>query len=82
MNINDKQSKQKYWVSLFIEKSTLYFDCFEIEYIPHKVLSKIKEKSITRNTCRIQSDDSIMSGFYFIAFIEYILAEKIYFIPN
>ena len=45
ININDKKSKGKYWVSLFIDKNTtVYFDSFGIEYIPQKVLNKIKVK--------------------------------------
>ena len=35
-----------------------------IEYIPEKVLSKIKDKSITYNIFRIQEKDTIMWGFY------------------
>ena len=40
----------------------MYFDSFGIEYIPQKVLSKIKDKPITDNIFRIQGDDSIMCG--------------------
>ena len=56
---------------------TVFFDPFEIEYIPQEVLSKIKDKSITHNIFRILEDDSIMCGFYRIAFIEYMLQEKL-----
>ena len=77
LNLEDKESKGEYCVSLFIEKNTsAYFDSFGIEYIPQEVLNKIKDKSITHNIFRIQSDDSIISGFYCIAFIEYMLAQK------
>ena len=45
VNLNDKQSKETHWVSLFIDKNTvLYFDSFGIEYIPQEVLRKIKDK--------------------------------------
>ena len=54
----------------------VYFDSFGIEYIPQEVLSKIKDKSTMHNILRIQNDDSIMSGFYCIALIEYMLAGK------
>ena len=64
-----------------------YFDSFEIEDIPQEVFSKIKDKSITHNILRIQSDYSIMCGFYCIAFIKCMLAVKtlldtILFSPN
>ena len=53
----------------------MFFD-FGIEYISPKVLNKIRDKSITHNIFRIQDDDCVKCGFYCIAFIEYMLAEK------
>ena len=79
-------------VSLFNDGNTaVYFGSFGIEYIPQKVLSKIKGKSITHDIFifRIQDDDRIICRFYCIALIEYMLAEKtlldyipIYFPPD
>ena len=53
----------------------LCFDSFEIKYIAKEVLNKIKDKS-THSIFRIQDDDSVICGFYCIAFIEYMFAEK------
>ena len=44
--------------------------------ILQEVLNKIKDKSIILNIFGIESDDSIMCGFYCIAFIEYMIAGK------
>ena len=64
-------------VSLFINRNpAVYFDSFEIEYIPQEILNKITDKSITHNIFRMQDNDSIMCGFYCMAFIEYILSGK------
>ena len=52
------------------------FASFGIEYIPQEVLNKIRDKSVTHNIFRIQDNKSIMCGFYYIAFIEYMLAGK------
>ena len=54
----------------------LYDTAFGIEYIPQEILNKIKVKSITHNIIRIQYNDSVMCGFYYIAFIECMLAGK------
>ena len=65
--------------SLLIDRNTAVyfeFDYFGIEYIPLAVLNKIKDKSITHNIFRIQNNESIMRGFYCIAFIKYMLADK------
>ena len=50
--------------------TAVYFDSFGIEYIPQEVLNKIKDKLITHNMFRIQGNESIMWGFFCIAFIE------------
>ena len=40
----------QHWVFLFTDRNTdVYFDSFGIEYILQKVLSKIRNKSISRN---------------------------------
>ena len=39
-------------------------------------VQQIKVKSITHNIFRIQSDDSVMFGFYCIAFMEYLISGK------
>ena len=46
--------------------------------ISQKVLNKITDKSITQNTFRIQDNESIICGFYCIAFIEYIFDGKVF----
>ena len=72
-----KKCRETRWVLLSIDRHTaVRFNVFEIEYIPQEVLNKIKDKSITHNIFRIQDNESIMCGFYCIAFIEYMLAGK------
>ena len=75
-------------VLLLIEKKySFILDSFGIEYISQEVF-KIKDKSIRHNIFRIQSDDSVRSGFLYITYVEYKLAEKALldyislFIPN
>ena len=77
INLDNTNSKRPHKVSLFINKNTaVYFDSLGIEYILQEVLNKIKDKSISLNIFRIQDNESIMCGFYCIAFIEYMLAVK------
>ena len=64
INLNGRNSKGTHYVSLFIDKKlSLCFDSFGIEYIPQEVLKKIKDKSITHNTFRIQDIESIFVDF-------------------
>ena len=77
INLDDKKSNITHWVSLFTDRSApVYLDSFGIEYIPQEISNNIKHKSITHNTFRIQGNKSIMSGFYCITLIEYMLAVK------
>ena len=63
---------------MFIEKSkAVYIDSFGIEHIPQEILNKIKYKWITHNIFRIQSDVSILYGFYCFAFLEYMIAQNL-----
>ena len=56
------------------KKKAANFNFFWIEYISQEVLNKIKNKLITHNIFRIQNNESTMCEFYFIGFIEYMLA--------
>ena len=63
-----KKSKGTHWVSLSINRNiAVFFDFFGVEYIPQEILNKIKDKSINHNIFRIQDNESIMCGFYYIA---------------
>ena len=78
INLDDKNSKGFHWVSLYIDRNTaVYFDYFGIECNPQEILNKIKDNSITYNIFRTQDNESTMSGFYCIAFMEYMLAGKL-----
>ena len=49
INLDDKNSKETHWFSLFIDRSNVsYFDSFEIEYISLEVLIKMRKKSVTQ----------------------------------
>ena len=77
VNLSYKQCKETHGISLFsVRQAYVYFDSSGIEYILQEVLSKIQDKSITRNIFRIQDNDSVMYGFHCILFIKYMLARK------
>ena len=45
VNLNDKNSNEAHWDSLFIDKNLgVYFVLFETEFIPLEALNKIKDK--------------------------------------
>ena len=65
----------KHWFSLFIDRnSAVSFDSFRTEYVPLEVLKQSGKKSMTRNTFRIQDNESVMHGFCSFTMIEYKIA--------
>ena len=54
-----------------------YFDSFGVEHIPKEIRAFIdRSLSITTNIFRIQAYDSTMCGYFFIGFIDLLLARK------
>ena len=54
-----------------------YFDSFGVEHIPKEIKKFIGNKNIKSNIFRIQAYDSIMCGYFYIGFIDFMLAGKI-----
>ena len=55
--------------------SVIYFDSFGVEHIPKEIKAFINNKNIT-NIFIIQAYDSIMCGYFWITFIDFMLEEK------
>ena len=53
-----------------------YFDSFGVGHIPKEIRTFIGNKNIKTNTFRIQSCDSIMCRYFYIGFIDFMLAGK------
>ena len=50
-----------------------YFDSSGVEYIPKEIKKFVGSNDITTNIYRIQANDSIMCGYFFIGFIGFML---------
>ena len=67
-------SQGTHLVLLLTKKKLYILICSELNIFLK--ISNIKDKFITRNTFKIQSDDSIMCEFYCITFIEFMIVWK------
>ena len=81
INLDEYADVGTHWISLFCKKSEiLYFDSFGVEHIPEKIKEFInkfpKNKNIKANIFQIQENNSIMSGYFCIGFIDFMLASK------
>ena len=59
-----------------MKNEVIYFDSFGIEHIPKELKTSIGNKNIKGNIYCIQANDSIMCGYFFIGFIDFMLAGK------
>ena len=86
INLDEYENTGTHWVTLFVKpKYTVYFDSFGIEHIPKEINKFIRSKElgpavrnndIKSNIFRIQADESIMSRYFCIEFINYMLKGK------
>ena len=78
INLDEYSDIGTHWVSLWVNnnKNVTYFDNFEVEHIPKEIKAFIGIKNIKTNIFRIQAYDSIMSGYFYIGFINYMLNGK------
>ena len=58
------------------KKEIIYFDSFSVEHIPEEIKKCIGNKNIKANIFRVQANDSVMSGYFCIGYIDFMLAGK------
>ena len=66
-----------HWIALHVQNNNVtYFDSFGVEHIPKEIKAFINNKNIKTNIFRIQAYDSIMCRYFYIGFIDFMLAGK------
>ena len=53
-----------------------YFDHFGVEHVPKKIKCFIDNKNMQANIFTLQAYESVMCGYFCIAFTDFILKEK------
>ena len=77
MNLDKYSDIGTHWIALYVKNNVVtYFDIFGVEHIPKEIKTFIKNRNIKRNIFRIQVYDSIMYGYFCIAFIDFMLQGK------
>ena len=77
INLDEYENIGTHWIALFVKpKYTVYFDSFGVEHIPKEINKYIGNKEIKASIFRLQAYDSIMSGYFCIAFINYMFDGK------
>ena len=77
INLDEYADVGTHWIDLYVKDNEItYFDSFSVVYILKEVKKFIENKNIKTNIFRIQADNSVMSGYFFTGFIDFMLAGK------
>ena len=77
INLDEHADVGTHWIALFCNKNEIvYFDSFGVEHIPEEIKEFVGNKNIKANIFRVQANDSIISGYFCIGFIDFMLASK------
>ena len=77
INLDEYHDIGTHWVALYVNNKTVtYFDSFGVEHIAEEIMKFIARKKIIANIYRIQAYDSIMCGYFFLGFINFMFNGK------
>ena len=77
INIDECVDVGTHWIPLFCKNNEIvYFNSFGVEYVPKEIERFIRHNNIKINIFRIQSNNSIMCGYFCIGFIGFMFAGK------
>ena len=76
INLDEHDDIGTHWIALYVPNNCIYFDGFGVEHIPNEVKQFIGNKETTANIFRLQAYDSIMCGYFCLAFVDYVFPGK------
>ena len=73
-NLDGCKAVGTHWVAISAKNHlAAYLDSFKVKYIPKEIKWFIGNQNITTNIYIIPANDSIMCGYFWIEFIDFIL---------
>ena len=77
INLDENADVGTHWIALFCNRNEIvYFGSFGVEHVPEEIKKFVSNKNIKANIFRVQSNDSVMCGYFCIGFIDFMLAGK------
>ena len=75
INFDEYGDVGTHWIALYVSNNEIIcFNSFGVEHVPKEIKEFIGHKSIKTKIFRIQSNNSIMCGYFCIRFIDFMLA--------
>ena len=77
INLDEYADVGSHWIALFCNRNEIvYFDRFGVEHIPEEIKEFVRNKNIKTNIFRIKANNSVMCGYFYIRFIDFMSAGK------
>ena len=77
MNLDEYADVGTHWITLFCSRNEIvYFDSFVIEHVRKEIKEFVGNKNIIAKIFRVQGNNSVMCGLFWIVFIAFMLADK------
>ena len=77
INLDEYADVGIYWIPLFCNRiEIVYFDSFGVEHVSEEIKIFVENKNIKANIFQVQANNSVMCGYFYIGFIDFILAGK------
>ena len=74
INLDEYADLGAHWTALFCNRNEIdYFDNFDVEHIPEEIKEFIGKKNIKANIFQVQTNDSVMRGYFCTGFIDFML---------
>ena len=74
INLDEYSDMGTHWTALYVKNNVVtYFDSFGAEHIPKEIKTFIKNRNIKTNIFSMQAYDSIMCGYFYIVFMDFML---------
>ena len=75
INLDEYLDVGTHLIALFCGKTEIvYFNSFGVEHVPEEIKEFIGNKNVKTNIFRVQANNLIMCGYFYIGFIEFMLA--------
>ena len=66
-----------HWIALFCDRNEIvYFDNFGAEHVPEEIKNFVGDKNIIADIFRVQAKNSVICGYFWIGFIDFMLVGK------
>ena len=77
INLDEYADVGTYLIALFCSRyNIVYFDSFGVEHVSEEIKEFVGDKNIKSNIFEVQANDSVMCGYFWTGFIDFMLAGK------